>query len=131
MTYLKMMMSNSAVVESKAKRLPNIVISLGRLETWLRAREANSRRKPNKHVKDFVFKLQSETRVLREELLQHPRFQWTTIERKKLADEGKTDGQIDNLMLPRIIQFCENEVLEIIHRRFEMRGWLESPCTCF
>ena len=55
--------------------------------------------------------------------MSHGRFQWTNIEREKLRKEGKSDGEIDNVLMPRIVQCCENEVLGIVHRSFEDNGW--------
>merc|ERR1712070_123339 len=64
-----------------------------------------------------------EIRALRHELLKHPRFAWTALDREQLRQKGKPDGTIDALLLPRIIQSCENEVLGIIQRSFHNNGW--------
>lgn len=126
--WLERIASVHHVSESDAKRLPNIIMSGGRYETWLRAMgtEASSIRcKPlqAKELKSFVYKLYAETHAIRDQLLGHGRFQWTSIEREKLKKEGRRDREIDSVLMPRIVQCCENEVLGIIHRSFEDIGW--------
>jgi hypothetical protein len=113
------------VSEQDAKRLPNIIISGGRYETWLKAmtREATVGTPACEEVKAFAFQLYAETRSLRDQLLNHGRFRWTLLDRETLEKEGKCKSAIDNLLMPRIIQSCENEVLSIIHRRFEDLNW--------
>ena len=94
--------------------------------TWLRAvgRDGGLAGRPGaREFQDFAFRLMMETKALAERLLRHPRFRWTSIDREKLAAEGKSPAQIDALLMPRIVQFCENEVLGIIHRSFFASGW--------
>jgi hypothetical protein len=111
-----------------AKRLPNIILSGGRYETWLRnmgLHPAAATPSPlRKQVKNFVFELYSQIHAFRDQLLHHPRFKWTSIDREKLRQDGISDAAIDNKIMPRIIQCCENEVLSIMHRSFFNQGWL-------
>ena len=74
-------------------------------------------------MKDFVFNLYAQVRVLRDQLLRHPRFQWTAVDREKLEEDGRKGGAVDIALLPRIVQCCENEVLGIMHREFYLDGW--------
>jgi len=109
-----------------AKRLPNIIINGGTYDTWLKL---FNRKKPlrtegeSREVSKFLLGLTYEVRALRDELLQHPRFRWTAVDREKLLENGKRGGQIEIALVPRIIQYCENEVLSIIHRYFFKQGW--------
>lgn len=99
-------------------------------DTWIRAigKDANMTRlkdsEKGKQVKRFVFRLRAETAALRDHLLQHPRFRWTRVDRKKLKADGRRGGAIDTALLPRIVQCCENEVLGIIHRCFFDKRWI-------
>lgn len=114
------------VSESDAKRLTNIIISGGRYETWLRSAAASQASSPGslgKQVKSFVFKLYAEIHAFRDQLLRHPRFRWTSMDREKLKAHGKSDGVIDSMLFPRIVFCCENEVLGILHRFFFDLGW--------
>lgn len=123
--WLERIADQHGVSEAEAKRLPNIILSGGRYETWLRAMgvDETHRSLRRKEVKAFVFKLYSEMHAIRDQLLTHGRFQWTSIERERLKKDGKSDGAIDSMLMPRIVQSCENEVLGIIHRCFEDQGW--------
>jgi len=109
------------VVRDEAKRLPNIILSGGMYDTWLR--KVGQRAAQKREVKDFARRLWSEIRALRDQLLAHPRFSWTDIERKNLLAQGRQPGLIDNLLMPRIVASCENEVLGIIHRCLFDLGW--------
>ena len=75
-----------------------------------------------KHRQRFV--LQAEIAALRDQLLQHPKFKWTEVEREKLVKKGRSPGSIDRLLMPRIVQCCENEVLGMIHRTYYQNHWL-------
>ena len=118
------------VSESDAKRLATIIINGGRYETWIRlvgqegCGSNEDSQSCRKYLKSFVFRLSGEVRALRDHLLLHPRFRWTQIDREKLKKEGMGDGAISNLLLPRIVQACENEVLGIIHQSFSQDGWI-------
>jgi hypothetical protein len=62
--------------------------------------------------------------ALRDQLLQHPKFKWTEVEREKLVKKGRPPGSIDRLLMPRIVQCCENELLGMIHRTYCQNHWL-------
>lgn len=112
--------------EQDAKRLANVILSGGTMRTWLRkvGRLPDNSSAAGQEVRDFAFRLESESRALREALVQHPRFKWTQIEREKLkADEKKHGAQIEDALLPRIVEACENEVLSIVHRAFHNGDW--------
>ena len=117
------------VSESESKRLPNIILSGGQYETWLRAvKQPKPGREGSKgslqaKVNGFVFRLYAEIRALRTQLLQHPRFKWTSVDRAKLVADGKKGGAVESCLMPRIVQCCENEVLSIIHRTLFGMGW--------
>jgi hypothetical protein len=66
----------------------------------------------------------SQIHAFRDQLLNHPRFKWTSIDREKLRKDGFADASIDSKLMPRIVQCCENEVLGIMHRCFFDQGWL-------
>jgi hypothetical protein len=75
-------------------------------------------------LKAFVFRLQTELRALGWELLKHPRFHWTSALRDSLEVEGKRGGAADLALISRILYFCENEVLGLVHRSFIRSGWI-------
>jgi hypothetical protein len=108
------------VSESEAKRLPTIILNGGRYETWLHS--VGCKEKTN-NLKSFGFDLSQEVTALRDQLLHHPRFRWTEIERQKLVSEGRKGGAVAVALLPRIVQSCENEVLGIIHHVFHRHEW--------
>lgn len=116
-----------SVSESEAKRLPNIILSGGRYETWARALKLSIDKNPTrpdaKKVKKFVFGLYAECHAIRDKLLEHPRFRWTSVDRKKLVADGKTENKAKSELLPTIVRSCENEVLGIIHRHFVAQKW--------
>ncbi len=120
--WLRLISQSHAVSVSDAKRLVNIIISGGRYETWLKSVDENVSESVKK-VKAFCFKLYSEVNALLDQLLQHPMFKWTEIEREKLIAKGKSKGAVDKAMMPRIIQCCENEVLGLVHRAFCQNAW--------
>ena len=114
------------VTRVEAKRLPNIILSGGVYTSWLKALEIpqlDMTSPLGREVKKFVARLVSESHALRDELIDHPRFGWTAIDRDKLKNDGKSDGAITVLLMPRIIQSCENEVLSLLHRHFHNMGW--------
>jgi len=109
------------VTMEKAKRLPNIIMSGGRYDTWLKfVCQPKTKRRD---IDNFACKLWLEIRALRDQLLVHPRFSWTIIERRTLLAEGRHLNVIDSLLMPRIVANCENEVLGIMHRCFFDHGW--------
>ena len=120
-TRLAMICQKHNVTKDEAKRLPNIILSSGVYKTWLRI--VNRTTHGTDPVRTFANKLAMEIRAFRHELLKHPRFAWTAIDREQLRQKGKPDGTIDALLLPRIIQSCENEVLGIIQRSLHDSGW--------
>jgi hypothetical protein len=122
--WLDLVVSVYGVTESDAKRLSNIVISGGRYETWRKRFNVVKSTSGADKVRKFVFNLDTQTRVLRDHLLKHPRFEWTTVDRSKLAEQGRKGGALDRALLPRIIQYGENEILRILHRNFHSNGWI-------
>ena len=109
------------------QRLPNIILCGGTYETWVR--EVDADLVVNK-VSRFGFRLFAEVKAFREQVLQHPRFQWTERERAQLVhDKEGTSGvllddeaAVDVVLFMRILQSCENEVLGILHRTFHNHG---------
>eukprot|EP01083_Nonionella_stella_P228771 810473_1 len=77
-----------------------------------------------KAVRRFCFDLYAEITALRDQLLRHPRFKWTEVDRKRLQTDGRVNNMIDSMLMPRIVQCCENEVLGIIHRTFHQYNWI-------
>jgi hypothetical protein len=121
-TWLDKICQQHSVTKDEAKRLPNIILSSGIYKTWLRL--VNRTAGPSHDIiRKFANDLAAEIRALRHELLQHPRFAWTAISREEYRRKGKAEGTIDALLLPRIVQSCENEVLGIIHRSLYDSGW--------
>jgi hypothetical protein len=121
--WLRYIESVHGVSESDAKRLVNIIVSGGRYETWLKRVGISAPLPAPEKMETFYFGLYSEIMVLRDQLLQHPKFKWTEVEREKLKKEGRTPGQIVSALMPRIVQSCENEVLGVIHRIFTQHNW--------
>jgi len=109
------------VTRGQAKRLPNIILSGGMYDSWLR--KVGHPVVEKREVKGFARRLWSEMRALRDQLLVHPRFSWIDIERKSLLAAGRQPGRIDDLLMPRIVASCENEVLGIMHRCLFHLGW--------
>ena len=125
-TWIEKLASVYRVSKQEAKRLANVILSGGTMRTWLRKvdRTIETSSAAGREVRNFAFRLESEARALREALVQHPRFKWTHIEREKLKDEERKHGaQIEDALLPRIVEACENEVLSIVHRAFHDGGW--------
>ena len=109
------------VDRSTAKRLVNIIASGGAYQDWLR--QIKKKWQSDGDIKDFCFKLRLEIDALRDQLVQHPKFKWTELEREKMKREEKPLSQIERNLMPRIIQSCENDVLGIIHRTFAQNKW--------
>ena len=106
---------------SNIKRLVNIILYGGSYETWLRlVGEEDVVPK----LKRFTFRIDSEMQVLIDQLVHHPRFQWTFLERKKLEAQGLTEESVKRIVFIRILQACENELQGIIHRTFHKYGWI-------
>lgn len=120
--WLRLISESHTVSQSDAKRLVNIIVSGGRYETWLKSIDKNVSIAVKK-VKTFCFKLYSEVNALLDQLLQHPKFKWTEIEREKFLSKGNSTVAADKAMMSRIIQCCENEVLGLVHRAFCQNGW--------
>ena len=120
--WLRKIAFRHAVTAQQAKRLPTIIISGGRYDTWL---QKVGLPKTAKHpeIQKFVKKLYFELQALRDQLLHHPRFRWTQVDRKSYLDQGRHPNVIPSLLMPRIIASCENEVLTIIHRTLFNLGW--------
>jgi hypothetical protein len=116
------------VSEAAAKRMTSIIISGGRYETWLKkfgVSEPRTSTPEKSRLRTFVFELSTQIRLLQDQLLKHPRFRWTLVDRQKIEERGRRRGQgVDDALLTRIIMSCENEVLRILHRSFHKRGWI-------
>ena len=114
-----------SVSEDEAKRLPNIIINGGQYRTWLRkvSKPEAAPSSDKQELMSFVFGLSTELRALRNQLLQLPRFGWASIEKQKIMAEGKSEAVAVALLLPRIVQDCENQVLGLMHRSFFDSGW--------
>ena len=122
--WLQKIMDAYAVSRDGAKRLTTIIISGGQFVSWLRKVGKKD------HVKqpliiNFVKGLQMEVRVLNEQLLQHSRYKWVDIERKRLLADGKqrTRRAVEAALLPRIVASCESSILNILHRTLDRLGW--------
>jgi hypothetical protein len=103
--WLHKIQSAHLVSEGDAKRLVNVIVSGGRYETCLKS---VGKRQYASAIKSLCIKLYAEIGALRDQLLQHPTFKWTEVEREKLAKEGRPVGSIDRLLMPRVVQCCEN-----------------------
>ena len=117
--YLTMIMQLHNSSRDEAKRLPNIILSAGFYTSWLRVFDKTS----VDQVYRFAVKLAMEIQALRSELIRHPRSSWLSIDKEHLLKLGKHESNIEALLLPRIIQNSENEVLGILHRTFHKNGW--------
>lgn len=117
--YLMMIMQLHNSSCDEAKRLPNIILSAGFYTSWLRVFDKTS----VDQVYHFAVKLAMEIQALRSELIRHPRFSWLSIDKEHLLKLSKHESNIEALLLPRIIQNSENEVLGILHRTFHKNGW--------
>jgi hypothetical protein len=113
--------AHSRVSEAEAKGLPNLIFCGGTYLMWTRAVGAG---RIHNGLKSFMFMLYQEVRVVRDQLLIEPRFQWTQIERKKLEMEGRTPGAIELLLFRRIIESCENEIMRVVHQEFQKNNWI-------
>lgn len=105
--------------ETEVKRLANIILFGGSYEDWLQQVDED----PVNKVKRFAFRLHAETRAIRDQLLNHPRFQWIYLERKELEQEDLQEESIKMVLFQRILHSCENVVLGIVHRAFHNCGW--------
>ena len=126
--WLELIQSCHNVSEADAKRLPNIILSGGRYETWARSMKVVPMDKQStdpdlKKLKKFVFDLYAQCHAIRDKLLEHPRFGWTSVDQNKLINEdGKSENKAKSELLPTIVRSCENEVLGLIHRHFAAQG---------
>jgi hypothetical protein len=105
---------------AELSRLPSYIVWGGSYDSWLRAMEET---KVSPHVKQFGFCMYNEVRALRDQLLVHPRFQWTIAERDRLEKQGLRDDAVKVALFATILQASEIEVQRIIHRTFHNRGW--------
>ena len=101
-------------------RLVNIVLSRGRYETRLNCNCFFTLKKKKKvhSLNNFIIRLYSEIGVLHDQFLNHPRLKWTKVEEDKLLKDGKPKGIIPCVLIPLIVQYCDNEVFGIIHCTF-------------
>ena len=121
--WLNVIVEAHNVSTSDAKRLVNVIVCGGQCETWLKSLG----KLPTvsvQAIKRFCFKLYAEIGALHDQLLQHPKFKWTDVEREKLHREGRPSRSINRLLMPRTIQCCENEVLSMIHHTFYQDQWM-------
>ena len=114
--WLEMIANAHNVVESVAKRLPNIVASGGQYRTWLRQIEQVN------HVDGALLKwtrsLQKEMQELEQVLVEHEDFAWLNGEKERRLRDGKSAS-----LMPCIVRHCENTVLGIVHRCFFDQHW--------
>jgi hypothetical protein len=122
LAWLDLVSRTHGVTEAGAKRLATTVISGGRYETWCKCFKVAEC--TNDQIQKFVLDLDTQTRVLRDELLKHPRFQWVVAEREKLVQQGRKGRSVDRTIIARIVECCESEVLRILHREFHSHGWI-------
>jgi hypothetical protein len=106
---------------AELSRMPSFIVWGGSYDSWLRAMEET---KVSPHVKQFAFCMYNEVRALRDQLLVHPRFQWTIAERERLEEQGLRDDAVKVALFATILQASESEVQRIIHRTFHNRGWM-------
>lgn len=106
---------------SNIKRLVSVIVCGGTYETWL---QLVGEEDVIPKLKRFAFRLVSEIQALSDQLVHHPRFQWTFLERKKLESQGFKEAAIKKILCLRILHASENEVLGIIHRTFHHYGWI-------
>lgn len=112
---------HQAATHDEVKRLVNIILNGGSYHQWLQQVNEESVNK----VRRFAFRLEAEAKIIRDQLLQHPRFHWTQIERDYLRmDASSNDETMKSILYQRILHSCENEVLQIMHRTFNNKGWL-------
>ena len=109
------------VDKSYIKRLVSILVCGGTYETWLQQVGEDD---VVPKLKRFAFRLVSEIQALFDQVVHHPRFQWTFLERKKLEAQGFKEDTVQRILCVRILQASENEVLGIIHRTFHDCGWI-------
>jgi hypothetical protein len=103
----------------EVKRLVNIILFGGSYDSWLKQVGED----PSSKVKRFTFRLHAETRAIRDQLLNHPRFQWVEQERHELEQKGLTGESVKMVLFQRILHSCENVVVGIVHRTFHNSGW--------
>ena len=126
--WLLLIMETFGLTREAAKRLPTIIISGGQYTTWERNHATNPNKRHGvdtraiKEIKDFAQKLQGELVKFVGHCRTLPRFTWLENEERKLIDDG--DGRNhEKLLLGRVVQSCEAEVLSILHKKFHDEKW--------
>ena len=133
---LQKIMTAFSVEKEAAKRLTTIVLSGGGYATWEEkylststsagdgAVDAETKvlTPEQREVKQFADRLQQELNWLARVLLAKPQFDWLRNERQKLIEEDDKRNPT-KLLLGRIVQSSENQVLEIVHKVFFKSGW--------
>jgi hypothetical protein len=120
--WLDLVSRTHGVSEAAAKRLATTVISGGPYKAWCKSFKVAEC--TNDQVQKFVLDLDTQTRVLRDELLKQPRFQWVVAERETFVQQGREGRSVDRKIIARIVECCESEVLRILHREFHSHGWI-------
>jgi len=126
--WLLLIMETFGLTREAAKRLPTIIISGGQYSTWEKNHATNpSKRhgvdtKAIKDIKDFAQKLQGELTKFVGLCRKLPQFAWLENEERKLKDDGDARNH-EKLLLGRVVQSCEAEVLSIMHKKFHDEKW--------
>eukprot|EP00541_Cyclophora_tenuis_P019053 CAMPEP_0116573388 /NCGR_PEP_ID=MMETSP0397-20121206/18763_1 /TAXON_ID=216820 /ORGANISM="Cyclophora tenuis, Strain ECT3854" /LENGTH=240 /DNA_ID=CAMNT_0004101941 /DNA_START=134 /DNA_END=856 /DNA_ORIENTATION=- len=111
------------VPEKVAKKWPDIIVAGGLYiyKSWLRTMELES--EEAEAVKEFTCGIAAEIAVFSAEILRHPKYQWTALEREQLQKEGKKAAALTTALMSKILRSCETEIIAIIHRCLENVGW--------
>ena len=114
------------VLEGEAKRLVNIILSGGGYITWLRSVDktpTHAKSPLHNQITNFVNGLSNEIVLLRENLIEQPKFNWIHSDREKQKRAGKNDYAKKIAMMSIILQSCENKVLGLMHHCFFKNRW--------
>jgi len=105
-----------------AQKWPNIIMMGGLYvyKSWLRSVGATQKKAVEV---TFAYRLAVEITVLADGILRHEKFRWATSDRAQLVAEERSSANIQALMLRRVVQSCENEVLSHVQRCFYNLGW--------
>jgi hypothetical protein len=111
------------ITEEAARKWPNIIMMGEHVvyKKWLRSVGSDDFK--SDEIK-FGFKMAVEVAVLADEILRHPKFWWATADRAKLIEDGMRPAHIQAMMLSRVVQSCQNEVLSQVHRCCHNLGWI-------
>ena len=118
------------VSQAQAKKLPITILGGGSFDGWfwsLPKQNSYIEKMPNPQIRQWAESLQLEISLLRSQLMQHPRFSWTSIERKALQGvrerKNRSDESIENSLFGRVVQSCQDEILDIVESCFARDGW--------